>query len=108
MEEIKEKEKKNWWKKSNENIIDSSDDDIYINEREITGPKPEISNEQKEELLRKGYDSTCKISLPDVKKGNGFFCKIFYNGKNYNILILNKNIIYNEDIKKLKHLKIKY
>ena len=109
MEEIKEKEKNIIdEKKSNENIIDSSDDDIYINEGEIAGSKPEISNKQKEELLRKGFDSTCKISLPDVKKGNGFFCQIFYNGKNYNVLILNKKIILKEEIKKLKHLNIGY
>ena len=70
--------------------------------------KPKISKKQIDELLRKGYDSTCKISLPDIKKGNEFFCQIFYNRKNYNVLILNKKIISKEEIKKLKHLNIGY
>ena len=69
--------------------MDSSEDEIYINEGEIQGPKPEISKEKEKELLKKGVDSTCSFSL-NVNKGNGFFCQIFYNGKNYNVLIINK------------------
>ena len=76
--------------------MDSSEDDIYINEGYIQGPKPQISIEQKNELLKKGYDSTCKISIPDVNQGNGYFCQILYNGKNYNVLILNHKIIEKE------------
>ena len=88
--------------------MDSSEDEIYINEGYIEGPKPQISIQKKEELLKKGYDSTCKISIPDVKNGNGFFCQFFYNGKNYKVLILNNKIIGKEYLKKKKYLKIKY
>ncbi len=87
---------------------DSSEDDIYINEGYIKGPKPQISDEQKKELLQKGKDSTCKISIPDVNKGNGYFCKIFYNGKKYNVLILNHKIIMKEELKNHSHFKIRY
>ena len=52
----------------------SEDDDNYINEVEIEGDKPKITEKQRNELLKKGEDSTCKISLPDINKGNGFFC----------------------------------
>ena len=94
--------------KKNDIKTDFSEDEIYINEGQIPGLKPEISEEKRNELLKKGYDSTCQISIPDVKKGNGFFCQIFYNGKNYNVLILNNKIIDKEQLKKLKYLKIRY
>ena len=43
-----------------------------------------------------------------LKKEMDFFVKFFYNEKNYNVLILNNNIIEREDIKNKKHVKIKY
>ena len=88
--------------------MDSSDDDIYINQAYIPGPKPEISIKQKNELLKKGYDSTCKIVIDDANIGNGFFCQIFYNGNNYNVLIINNNVFSKEQLKTQKRLKIKY
>ncbi len=88
--------------------MESSENDIYINEAKIPGEKPEISSEQKKELLKKGEDSTCRISIPDVKIGNGFFCQIFYNENNYNVLILKNKIIDKKQLKVLKELKIKY
>ncbi len=86
--------------------MESSENDIYINEAKIPGEKPEISSEQKKELLKKGDDSTCKISIPDVKKGNGYFCQISYNKNNYNVLILNNKIIDKELLKKIKNIKL--
>ncbi len=88
--------------------MDSSEDDIYINEGYIQSPKPKISIEQKNELLKKGYDSTCKISIPDVNKGNGYFCQIFYNRQNYDVLILNHIIIEKEQFTNQIHFKIRY
>ena len=57
----------------------SEDDDTYINEGEIEGEKPEITEEERNELLKKGEDLTCEISLPDINKGNRFFYEILYN-----------------------------
>ena len=71
----------------------SEDDDTYINEGEIEGEKPEITEEERNELLKKGEDSTCKISLPDINQGNGFFCQILYKEKKYNVLIIRNKII---------------
>ena len=88
--------------------MDSSFNDIYINEANIPGEKPEISSEQKKELLKKGDDSTCKISIPDVKIGNGYFCQISFNKNNYNVLILNNKICDKELLKKIKNIGIKY
>ena len=65
----------------------SEDDDTYINEGEIEGEKPEITEEERNELLKKGEDSTCKISLPDINQGNGFFCQILYKEKKCNVLL---------------------
>jgi hypothetical protein len=42
--------------------MDSSRYDIYIYDHITPGPKPEISIEQRNELLEKGKDSICKIS----------------------------------------------
>ena len=88
--------------------MNSSEDDIYINKAEISGTKPIISLEKRNEVFKKGYDSICKISIPDINKGNGFFCQIFYNRKNYNVLILNNKIISKEQLKNEKYLKINY
>ena len=65
----------------------SEDDDNYINEGEIEGDKPKITEKQRNELLKKGEDSTCKISLPDINKGNGFFCQILYKKKKVMFLL---------------------
>ena len=88
--------------------MDFSLNDIYINERYIPGDMPGISLKQKYELLKKGYDSTCIISIPDVKIGNGYFCQVSYNRNNYNVLILNNKIIDKELLKTIKIIKIKY
>ena len=88
--------------------MDSSRYDIYIYDHIIPGPKPEISIEQRNELLEKGKDSICKISLPDINFGNGYFCQIFYNEKKYNVLIINNQIINREILEKLDYLNIKY
>ena len=85
--------------------MNSCEDDIYVNEGYIQGPKPKISPKKENELIKKGYDSTCKISIPDVNQGNGYFCQIFYNGKKYNVLILNHKIIEKEQLKDQKYLK---
>ena len=37
----------------------SENDYTYINEGEIEGEKPEIIEEERNELLKKGEDSTC-------------------------------------------------
>ncbi len=86
----------------------SEDDDNYINEVEIEGDKPKITEKQRNELLKKGEDSTCKISLPDINKGNGFFCEILYNENKSNVLIIRNKIINKEILKKKKHLKISH
>ena len=65
----------------------SEDDDTYINEWEIEGEKPEIIEEERNELLKKGEDSTCKISLPDINQGNGFFFKFYIRKKNVMFLL---------------------
>ena len=88
--------------------MDSSRYDIYIYDHITPGPKPEISIEQRNELLEKGKDSICKIYLPDINFGNGYFCQIFYNEKKYNVLIINNQIINREILEKLDDLKIKY
>ncbi len=88
--------------------MNSSEDDIYMDKAEISGTKPKISIEKRNEVFKKGYDSICKISIPDINKGNGFFCQIFYNRKNYNVLILNNKIISKEQLKNEKYLKINY
>jgi len=88
--------------------MDYYDDDIYINEGSVPGDKPKISDKKRNELLKIGEDSICKISIPDVNHGNGFFCKINYNGNKYNVLIIKKKIIKEESLKKINHLKIKY
>ncbi len=59
----------------------SEDDNTYINEGAIEGDKPKITEKQRNELLKKGEDSTYKISLPDINKGNRFFCQIFNKKK---------------------------
>ena len=86
----------------------SEDDDTYINEGEIEGEKPEITTKQRNELLKKGEDSRCKISLPDINQGNGFFCQILYKEKKCNVLIISNKIINKESLKKMKHLKISH
>ena len=78
----------------------SEDDDNYINEVEIEGDKPKITEKQRNELLKKGEDSTCKISLPDINKGNGFFCQMLYNENKCNVLIVRNKIINQENLKK--------
>ena len=89
--------------------MNSSDDDIYINEKIISGKnKPEISEGQKKKLLDIGKNSIYKIKLLDINSGNGFFCQVNYEGKKYEILIINEKIILKEQIKKLEELKIKY
>ena len=85
----------------------SEDDDNYINEGAIEGDKPKITEKQRNELLKKGEDSTCEISLPDINKGNGFFCEILYNENKCNVLIIRNKII-NKILKKMKHLKISH
>ena len=85
--------------------MDTSENDIYINKGYIQGLKPKISIAQKNELLTKRYDSTCKISMPEVNKGYGYFCQILYNGQNYNVHILNHKIIEKEQLKDQKYLK---
>ena len=92
----------------NEDENDFSDDEIYINEGTIAGEKPEISEKQRNELINKGKDATCKISLPDVIIGNGFFCNISYNNQKYNILLINREILSKNTLNQLKHLKIRY
>ena len=92
----------------NEDENDFSDEEIYINEGTIPSEKPEISEKQKNELIKKGKDATCKISLPDVIIGNGFFCNISYNNQKYNILLINKEILSKNTLNQLKHLKIRY
>ena len=86
----------------------SEDDDTYINEGEINKNKPKITEKQRNELLKKGEDSTCKISLPDINQGNGFFCQILYEEKKCNVLIIRNKIINKENLIKLKHLKISH
>ena len=88
--------------------MDSSRYDIYIYDHITPGPKPEISIEQRNELLEKGKDSICKISLPDINFGNRYFCQIFYNENKYNVLIINNQIINREILEKLDDLNIKY
>ena len=92
----------------NEDENNFSDDEIYINEGTIAGEKPEISEKQRNELINKGKDATCKISLPDVIIGNGFFCNISYNNQKYNILLINREILSKNTLNQLKHLKIRY
>ena len=65
----------------------SEDDDTYINEGEIEGEKPEITEEERNELLKKGEDSKCQISLPDINQGNGFFFKFYIRKKNIMFLL---------------------
>ena len=65
----------------------SEDDNTYINEGAIEGDKPKITEKQRNELLKKGEDSTCKISLPDINKGNGFFCQILNKKKKVMFLL---------------------
>ncbi len=36
--------------------MNSSEDDIYINKGEVSGPKPKIFIEKRNEVLKKGYD----------------------------------------------------
>ncbi len=88
--------------------MDSSRYDIYIYDYTIPGPKPEISIEQRNELLEKGKDSVCKITLPDINFGNGYFCQIIYNENKYNVLIINNQIINRETLKTQDYLNIKY
>ena len=89
-------------------MSDSSDGETYIDEAKIEGSKPNISEEKKKKLIEKGKDATCKISLPDVVKGIGYFCNIIYQNNNLNILCINNEIINKESLKQLKNLKIKY
>ena len=88
--------------------MDSSRYDIYIYDHITPGLKPEISIEQRNELLEKGKDSICKISLPDINFGNRYFCQIFYNENKYNVLIINNQIINREILEKQDALNIKY
>ena len=88
--------------------MDSSRYDIYIYDHITPGPKPEFSIEQRNESLEKGKDSICKISLPDINFGNGYFCQIFYNENKYNVLIINNQIINREILEKQDALNIKY
>jgi len=92
--------------KINYKIKMDSDDEIYINEAIMSGEKPKISEEKRNELLQIGKDSICKISLPDMNYGNGYFCQINYNGNKYNVLII--TITNEEDLQKIETIKIRY
>ena len=52
----------------------SEDDDTYMNEGEIEGEKPEITIEQKNELLKK-VDDSIKSHYPILIKEMDFFVK---------------------------------
>ncbi len=62
--------------------MDSSFNDIYINEANIPGEKPEISSEQKKELLKKGETSLLITASPST---------IFSNNNFHNYSIINPN-----------------
>ena len=76
-----------------------STDEIYINEGLMLSEKPKIS-EKKNELLQIGENSICRISLSDINYGNGYLCKINYNGNKYNVLIIKNNVMKKELLQK--------